>query len=173
MSTLYSATTPCPTCSLDTFHYQEVLYEVPYFGNVLIQSGHCTNCGYRFFDLEYGEVGKPTKIVFTAEDAEDVAKSLVVRSRTGSIHSPDLGFSLEPGSLGEPFITTVEGFLQRVVTYAEKLKTLSPETSGEVDRFIARVREKMERGGFTLVVEDPLGKSLVVPHKPHTISYST
>lgn len=166
---LYSVETRCPVCRAEAFQYTELLYETPYFGAVLVQVGRCNNCGYRFFDIEYGGVGRPTTIVFTARDGDDVIKSILIRSKTGSIHSPDLGFSLEPGLMGDPFITTVEGFLYRVIDYAERLKTLSPEVSERVEQFVQNVREKIERGGFKLVVEDPLGKSFIIPHRPESV----
>jgi len=66
-------------------------------------------------------------------------------------------------------ITTVEGFLYKVVDYAERLKVLEPEKADVVDAFIQRVYEKIENGGFTLVVEDPQGKSFISPYRPDTV----
>ena len=168
MSVVFSTEATCPVCGAKTFRYVEVLYDTPFFGNVLIQSGYCQTCGYRFFDIDYAEVGRPTRVIFTAQDGTDVAKSFLIRSKTGTIYSPDLGFTLEPGSHGEPMITTVEGFLYKVIDYAERLKVLEPEGRERVDQFIQRVYRKIEEGGFTLVVEDPLGKSLVIPYREGT-----
>ncbi len=169
MSVIFSGEVACPVCGSKTFRYVELLYETPFFGNVLIQSGHCSACGYRLFDVEYAEVGRPMRVVFTAKDGLDVAKSFLVRSKTGVIYSPDLGFSLEPGTHGDTFITTVEGFMYKVIDYAERLKFLEPEAAEKVDRFIADIYKKIEEGGFTLVVEDPLGKSFIVPYRQETV----
>ena len=169
MSVIFSGEVTCPVCGSKTFRYVELLNETPFFGHVLIQSGHCSTCGYRLFDVEYAEVGRPTRVIFTAKDGLDVAKSFLIRSKTGIIHSPDLGFSLEPGTQAESFITTVEGFMYKVIDYAERLKLLQPETAEEVERFIETVHRKIEEGGFTLVVEDPLGKSFIVPYRPETV----
>ena len=169
MSVIFSGEVTCPVCGSKTFRYVELLYETPFFGNVLIQSGHCSTCGYRLFDVEYAEVGRPTRVIFTAKDGLDVAKSFLIRSKTSIIHSPDLGFSLEPGTQAESFITTVEGFMYKVIDYAERLKLLQPETAEEVERFIETVHRKIEEGGFTLVVEDPLGKSFIMPYRQGTV----
>jgi zinc finger protein len=109
------------------------------------------------------------RLVFTAKDGLDVAKSFLVRSKTGVIYSPDLGFSLEPGTHGDTFITTVEGFMYKVIDYAERLKLLEPEAAEKVDKFISTIYRKIEEGGFTLVVEDLLGKSFIVPHRQETV----
>lgn len=169
MSVLFSAEITCPACGNKSLRYVELLYDTPFFGNVLIQTGHCHNCGYRFTDVEYAEVGRPTRVIFTPRDGDDVAKSFLIRSKTGTVYSPDLGFTLEPGSHGESYITTVEGFLYKVIDYAERLKTLEPEKSDVVDSFIEKVYRKIEEGGFTLVVEDPLGKSFISPYRSDTV----
>jgi zinc finger protein len=59
--------------------------------------------------------------------------------------------------------------MYKVIDYAERLKLLQPETAEEVERFIETVHRKIEEGGFTLVVEDPLGKSFIVPYRPETV----
>lgn len=160
----------CPVCGAEAFRWASVLYEAPYFGHVLISMGSCGACGYRYFDVEYADVGRPTRVVFKAENGDDVSKSLIVRSKTGSIKSPDLGFSLEPGPQAEPFITTVEGALYKALDYAERMKVLEPESAQKVDEFMAKIVKAIDEGGFTLVVEDPLGKSLIIPHRPGTIN---
>ncbi len=169
MSIITQMVTRCPVCGANTFSYTELLYEAPYFGNILISTGYCSTCGYRHFDVDYAESGNPTRVIFRAEDGEDVARSFVVRSKTGSVKSPDLGFSLEPGPQAEPFITTVEGLLYRALDYAERLKVLQPESATKVDEFIANVQRAIDAGGFTLIVEDPLGKSLIIPRRPDLV----
>jgi zinc finger protein len=171
VTVVFGGEVTCPVCGSKTFRYVELLYETPFFGNVLIQSGYCSACGYRLFDVEYAEVGRPTRVIFTANDGLDVAKSFLIRSKTGIIYSPDLGFSLEPGTQAESFITTVEGFMYKVIDYAERLKLLQPETAEEVERFIETVHRKIEEGGFTLVVEDPLGKSFIMPYRQETVRF--
>jgi len=158
---LAETTGVCPACGLKTFYFVEYLHETPYFGPVLISSGRCSNCGYRHFDLEYGETGRSTRITFKPKDGEDVAKTLIARSKTCSIKSPDLGFELEPGPSAEPFVSTLEGFLHRVIDYAERMKTLTGDE--KIDEFISRVRKAIEAGGFAIVLEDPLGKCAIIP----------
>ncbi|MEM1519310.1 MAG: ZPR1 zinc finger domain-containing protein [Pyrobaculum sp.] len=169
MSILASGVVKCPVCGAEAFHYVELLYDVPLFGNVVIYSAYCENCGYKSFDVDYAEVGRPMRVIFTPRDGLDVAKSLVIRSKTGTILSPDLGFTLEPGTQGEAIVTTVEGLLYKVIDYAERLKILEPEAAERVEQFIKNVYRKIETGGFTLVVEDPLGKSFISPYRQDTV----
>ncbi|MBP1449622.1 MAG: hypothetical protein JZD41_06410 [Thermoproteus sp.] len=89
---------------------------------------------------------------------------------TKPLNSRARGFSLEPGPQAEPFITTVEGALYKALDYAERMKVLEPESAQKVDEFVARIVKAIDEGGFTLVVEDPLGKSLIIPHRPGTIN---
>jgi zinc finger protein len=154
VTAVFSGEVTCPVCGSKTFRYVELLYETPFFGNVLIQSGYCSACGYRLFDVEYAEVGRPTRVIFTAKDGLDVAKSFLIRSKTG---------------IGDTFITTVEGFMYKVIDYAERLKLLEPEAAEKVDKFISTIYRKIEEGGFTLVVEDPLGKSFIMPYRQETV----
>lgn len=155
----------CPICMAEgAFNYVDLLYDVPYYGKVLISVGRCGSCGYRFFDLLYADAGEPSRYTYTAEDQEDVARTIIIRSKTGSIYSPDLGFSLEPGPYAEPFITTLEGLLHRTIDYAERLLVTSDEARDKVEQFIERVRKVLETGSrFSIVVEDPEGKSIVIP----------
>jgi zinc finger protein len=159
----------CPACGAPTFKLVGLLYDIPHFGNTVLWIGHCRTCGYRYFDLEYAESGQPTRIIFKAENGEDVAKSWLIRSKTGSIKSPELGFDLEPGPSAEPFITTVEGFLYRALDYAERLEALEPEKADKVEEFMAKVRRAIDEGGFTLIVEDPQGKSAIIPRRPEIV----
>jgi hypothetical protein len=39
----------------------------------------------------------------------------------------------------------------------------------KVDKFISTIYRKIEEGGFTLVVEDPLGKSFIMPYRQETV----
>ncbi len=155
----------CPVCMVEgAFNYVEFLYDAPYYGKVLISVGRCGSCGYRFFDMLYADAGEPVRYTYQVEDLVDVARTMIIRSKTGTIYSPDLGFSLEPGPYAEPFITTLEGFLYRVVDYAERLMVTSDEARDRVEQFIEEVRRTLESGStFKIVVEDPEGKSIIVP----------
>lgn len=155
----------CPVCMVEgAFNYVDLLYDAPYYGKVLISVGRCGSCGYRFFDILYADAGEPVRYTYLVEDLIDVARTMIIRSKTGAIHSPDLGFSLEPGPYAEPFITTLEGFLYRVVDYAERLMVTNEEARDRVGQFIEGVHRILEAGStFRIVVEDPEGKSIIVP----------
>lgn len=157
----------CPSCGHESYQYKEVLYDVPYFGHTLVCSGYCNSCGYRFFDVIYSEVGEPIRLAYLVEDLVDVTKTFVVRSRRGSITSPELGFSLDPGPSAEPFITTIEGLLFRALDLAEQMACLYEEDERTLER-VKGFKASVERAlngelKFTLVIEDPEGKSLIIP----------
>ena len=155
----------CPLCNVGDFEYLETLYDVPSAGKVLLVSGYCNHCGYRFVDVDYVELSRPVRFVFRAVDQEDVVHTIVVRGKYAVIKSPDLGFELEPGSAAMPMIMTLEGLLDMVEDYAIKMLALEPDKADAINRFVERVRRAREEGGFTIVVEDLSGKSAVIPRK--------
>lgn len=164
-SILTRAVVRCPLCSVGEFEYTETLYEVPGAGGVLIVSGSCNYCGYRFVDVDYVEYGGPIRITFRAEDGDDVSHTLIIRGKYARISSPELGFELEPGSASMPMIFTLEGLLELVEEYASKMLMLEPDKAGAIREFLDRVSRARAEGGFTIIVEDWAGRSAVIPRK--------
>ena len=53
---LFQETGVCPTCGRKTLRVSVYIYEVSYFGKILITSGVCTSCGYRYRDVRLAEL---------------------------------------------------------------------------------------------------------------------
>ncbi len=163
---LYRGVEKCPICGANSLEVAELLYEVPSFGNVILYSYRCSNCGYRHVDLQYLEEKKWKTYKYDIKDERDVTETMVFRSKTCRIRSPDLGFSIDPGIAAEAFITTVEGLLYKVLDLAERMLVLSEseEEKAKIREFIENVKKAL-RGErpFTLILEDPYGNSLIRP----------
>ena len=71
----------------------------------------CDHCGYKDSEVKTsGEVSdKGKKIILKVESIEDFNRD-IFKSETSEISIPELGFSLNPGTLGS-FYSTIEGIL--------------------------------------------------------------
>ncbi len=157
-------TIECPICG-HNFKVEEFLYDMPLVGKIIISSGKCGNCGYRWNDVRLAEVKGPRKIVVEVRDPNDV-NALVVRSSTASIVIPELGVEITPGPASLGYITTIEGVLLDVldkVNFLCEEGEASPETCAEKKKMI----EKARNGEipFTFILIDPEGASTIVSDK--------
>ncbi len=161
---LYQAVETCPVCGARSLSVYEVLYEVPNFSNMILTSSVCTTCGFRHVDLQYLEDRGHVRVEYRIEDKVDVERTLLIRSSTCSISSPELGFSLTPGACSEAMITTVEGLLYKIRGYAESMMVLYEENAERIREFTSRV-DRALRGqiSFTLILDDPSGCSAIIP----------
>ena len=157
-------TIECPICR-HNFNIEEFLYDMPLVGKIIISSGKCGNCGYRWNDVRLAEIKGPRKIVVDVKDPNDV-NALVVRSSTASIVIPELGVEITPGPVSLGYITTIEGVLLDVL---DKINFLCqegetpPETCAEKKKMV----EKARNGEipFTFILIDPEGTSTIVSDK--------
>ncbi len=154
----------CPRCGA-SYKITEYLYHVPMDGRVIISSGECPSCGYKYRDIRAAESHGPQRLKLWVDGPEDL-NAIVVRASTASIYIPELGVSIEPGPASQGFITTVEGILDRVSRVLTVLKD-----DEEVDRRAwESARKDLEdarkgRKSFTLILVDPEGVSRIVSDK--------
>lgn len=160
-----SMTAMCPACGRRTMLIEDYLYNAPLIGLLLISTGRCRSCGYRYSDIRAAESQGPRRLVFKAKGPGDL-NVIVVKSASASIIIPELGVEVTPGPASQGFITTVEGILQRV---GEVLETLcaDPETNREeCSRRLRELKECSEgRSSFTLIIDDPEGTSRIISSK--------
>lgn len=164
---IYTGIEKCPVCGRNTLHIVETLYEDPVFGQLILYSQQCSSCGFRRVDIQYLEFRGPSRLVYVAEDADDVYKTYIFRSSTATIKSPELGIEISPGPDAEAMITTVEGLLLRMLDVAEQMEVLN---EGD-DAVISKLREFKDRVSsalmgklrFTIIIEDPYGNSTIKP----------
>ncbi len=159
---LFETRVKCPSCGHDELVVEDYLYEIPYIGKIVLSTGRCRRCGYRFNDVRAAEAKDPRLLKLRVETPDDL-NVLVVRASTASIEIPELGLLMEPGPASQGFITTVEGVLER---FREVLELLCRE-DGEECRARLEELEKAKRGEkpFTLVIRDPEGVSVIASPK--------
>jgi len=148
----------CLNCSEESFKVVIHTYEVPYFGEIIIETGVCSKCGFRKCDVSIAEAGTPKRIVVRVENEKDL-NVLVLKSSTAIIKIPELGIEITPGPAAQGYITTIEGILHNVLEY------IPIECFDEKSYCYSKVKEINEaiegRRRFTLIIEDYYGKSMV------------
>ncbi len=154
----------CPMCRAE-MGVSEYLYEMPMAGKVLIASGRCSRCGYKFSDVRLAEPREPRRIIYRVEKPGD-ENALVIRASTASIVIPELGVEITPGPASRGYITTVEGIILDILEKTEFLCS-SPDAPKEKCR---EALEKLRKARnvetpFTLIIVDPDGVSAILSDK--------
>jgi len=159
-------TTTCPLCGEETFYVVEFTYKTPFFDEILVISGKCTKCGYRFFDIYNIKSHKPVRFVLKVKEITDL-NSLVIKSQTAVITIPELGIVIEPGMASSPYITTIEGVLYRVL---ETLEVHKEENRGAYEKIKETIENAIEgKIVFTFILEDAFGNSLIIPKRKEAL----
>ncbi len=162
----------CPSCGKETLIVTDYLYEMPYIGRVILSTGKCENCGYKYSDVRLAEAKEPGKIVLKVQHPEDL-NALVVRSSSASILVPELGLEMLPGPASEGFITTVEGVLERFLEALEAACNSPDSDQKACEEARRKITEAKEgKRTFTLVVVDPEGVSTIVSPKARRLPVS-
>lgn len=159
-------TTTCPLCGEETFYVAEFTYKTPFFDEILVISGKCIKCGYRFFDTYNIKSHKPVRFILKVKEITDL-NSLVIKSQTAIITIPELGISIEPGIASSPYITTIEGILYRVLETLEAYQEENRETYEKTREIIKDAIEG--KIAFTFILEDAFGNSLIIPKRKEAL----
>lgn len=138
---------------------------MPHFGDALETTLRCTSCGFRHADFIILGQKEPVRLSFRGE-GEAALQVRVIRSHSGTIRIPELGFLAEPTPLSESFVSNVEGVLTRakdILLTALDFFGDEPEKVELLKRYLATHDEMVNgRGAFTLVIDDPFGNSAIV-----------
>mgnify|MGYP000129572320 CR=1 FL=1 len=158
----------CPSCRRK-MRIEEYLYDMPMVGKVLIASGTCSYCGYKFSDVRLAEPRKPRKIVYDVKKPGD-ENALVIRASTASIKIPELGVEITPGPASRGYITTIEGIILDVI---EKTKFLCSSPDAPKENCERKIRELEKARNvakpFTIIIIDPEGVSAIISKKAQII----
>lgn len=152
----------CPACGRHGLKIEDYLYDMPLIGEIILSTGKCNYCGYRYNDVRVVEAKSPQRIIYKVEGLNDL-NALVVRASTATIKIPELGGEIKPGPVAQGYITTIEGILYMFKDIAEFLCS-----SGEIDKKICKEKLKWLNDAingkvkFTFVIEDPEGVSMVI-----------
>ncbi len=158
----------CPVCDHSTLKVTAREIDVPHFGQTLLYSSLCRNCGFRQSWQYPLEARTPHRYTLYVSDPSDLT-SRVIKSNTASITIPELGFSLESKMSSDPFITNVEGVLQRARSTTQTL--ISWADTQEDKEKIEKLLSDIDRAiagelSFTLIIEDPFGISTIEATNP-------
>lgn len=157
---LYRGVVTCPACGKKSLDLKEYLYDVPYFGKIIISTGKCMNCGYTYRDVRLAEATEPKKIVVRVRGEKEL-RYLLVKSAYAYLAILEKGYEMIPGPASQGFITTVEGVLHRFMQALEAACRGRLEEPGcrENREWITRAIDGKEE--FTLVICDYEGTSRV------------
>ncbi|RLG90919.1 MAG: hypothetical protein DRO16_01320 [Thermoprotei archaeon] len=154
----------CPICGRE-FKVEEHLYNMPLVGKVIISSGRCDHCGYKWSDVRLAESKGPRKIVYTVEKPGD-ENAILIRSSTAAIIIPELGVEIYPGPAAMGFITTIEGLIMDII---EKTEFLCSEPDAPEKECIEKLDLlRKARDGhikYTIMLLDPEGVSAIISDK--------
>ncbi|WP_456329359.1 ZPR1 zinc finger domain-containing protein [Archaeoglobus sp.] len=153
---------PCPSCGRELKVIVST-YDVPFFGNVLLTSISC-ECGFKHADSVV--VGEKEPVRYIIKINRENLFTKVIRSTSGTIRIPEIGVAVEPGPASQAFITNLEGVLDRVENIVRTAMRWNSEDEEKVRRcewILERIRNTIEGDEeLTLILEDPLGNSLIV-----------
>ncbi len=146
----------CINCGKRSFRVRYYLYEVPYFGTIVLEVGICDECEFRRNDVSAVEISEPARIVVKVKRREDL-NALVIKSSKASIMIPELGIEVNPGPAAPGYITTIEGILMNALD----IIPLECFDEGSPCYFkVKEIKEAIEgKIPFTLIIEDPTGRS--------------
>uniref|UniRef100_A0A7C3RC47 ZPR1 zinc finger domain-containing protein n=1 Tax=Archaeoglobus fulgidus TaxID=2234 RepID=A0A7C3RC47_ARCFL len=152
----------CPSCGRE-LKVLVTTYDVPFFGKILLTSVSC-ECGFKHADSVIAGEKDPVRYVIKIN--RDNLFTKVIRSTSGTIRIPEIGVSIEPGPASQAFITNLEGVLDRVEGVVRTAMRWNSEDKEKVRRcewILERIRNTIDGDEeLTLILEDPLGNSLIV-----------
>ena len=159
------ATITCPVCGTKSLRITDYLYDLPLVGKVILTTGKCTKCGYKYNDVRLAETNPPRRIILRVTDQRDL-NALVVRASTASIIIPEAGLEMHPGPASQGFITTIEGLLERFKEAIE-LACRDPEANKQkCNELLSWIQDaKNGKKEFTVIIEDPEGVSTIISDK--------
>jgi zinc finger protein len=161
--------TACPMChKVGTLTVLSTTIDVPYFGEGLESTLRCDACGFRHADFMILAQKEPWRLEFRAREIDDLSVR-VIRSNSGTIRIPELGFTAEPTPLSESYVSNVEGVLDRakdILLTALSFHGEDPEKAALLHQYLSTWEDCASgREPFTLIIDDPFGNSAIVSER--------
>ena len=161
---IFEYTVKCPVCNSD-IKVSDYKYSIPYYGDILISSGVCENCGYVYKSVEQIGGSEPRRVIFKVRSPSDV-NVLVIKSKYARIEIPELELAVKPGVYSQGYIITIEGL---IVNFIEVLNSICRENEVDISK-CSELLQKLEkaRSGeleFTIIIYDYTGISDIVSDK--------
>ena len=117
-------------------------------------------CGHKYTDVLALTEKEPARYEFHVESQSDL-NVRVIRSSTGKIKLPELGITIDPGTASEPFISNIEGVLERVQKILQMLLR-DEEKRERAEELLNQIDEIYKNGNLTVLIEDPVGNSAIL-----------
>lgn len=160
---------PCPSChQTGTLTLLTLTVNVPYFGDGLESTLRCEGCGFRHADFMILGQKDPVRLEFRAETESDL-QVRVIRSHSGTIRIPELGFTAEPTPLSESFVSNVEGVLERAKRVLLTTVELNRDDPAKIEILTGYLDAYTElstgRRPCTIILDDPFGNSAIVDER--------
>ncbi len=151
----------CPACGSELSVMTDTYY-APHFGELFLSSASC-ECGFRYTDSFSLEVNEAVR--YKMEIREDNLSTKVIRSTSGTVRIPEIGIDLEPGPASQGFITNLEGVLRKMEDVVQTARGWNSDNYKKVEKcdwILDQIYETIDGNvTLTLVLEDPLGNSVV------------
>lgn len=152
----------CPNCSGQAL-FVETLHPIPHFGNAILTTVDCRNCGFKLNDILPAEFKEPAAFFVGVRKPKDL-ETKIVRSSSGTVKISKLGVTIEPGMAADGFISNLEGLLDRVEA-ALKAFLFSPDATDKknAEKKLRQIRAAREgKLAFKVEVLDPYGNSALI-----------
>ncbi|MFO7966844.1 MAG: ZPR1 zinc finger domain-containing protein [Archaeoglobaceae archaeon] len=151
----------CPACGSE-LNLMTDTYYAPHFGELFLSSASC-QCGFRQTDSFSLDVNEAVR--YKIEIREDNLSTKVIRSTSGTVRIPEIGIDLEPGPASQGFITNLEGVLRKMESVIQTARGWNSDNQKKVEKcdwILDQIYETIDGDiTLTLVLEDPLGNSVV------------
>jgi zinc finger protein len=166
----------CPACTEGKVQILSDQIDIPHFGEIMISTLICPNCGYRSSDIVPLKNSSPMRYILKVDDLEKL-KVRVVRSGSSTVIIPEIGARIDPGVFSEGYVTNVEGILKRFqdILFQILRDSVASSGSGKEPTKEDQIKELIkllgsylegnipENRNLTLIIEDPLGNSAIIP----------
>jgi zinc finger protein len=146
----------CPVCGKKGFQVQQILDDIPYFGEVLETFAHCKYCGYKAQDiLPLGEKNYPKKQEVVVRGGKELGYR-VVKGKYCSIEIPEIKLKVSPGPSSESYISNIEGVIDRIINSLNKIIVVKSEKKKELEKEIKKLEDaKSGKTKIRLIFKDP------------------
>jgi len=154
----------CPVCGGEMV-FTEYVHRIPYYETILITTGECRSCGFKYRDVGLVEQKEPRRIIYRVERPGD-ERALLIRSSGSRVLIPEFNLSIEPGPFSQGFITTIEGLIEDFIEKTEYLCSDEREKEAEC-RVLLEELNKAKNGlvKYTVIIEDEKGLSDIPSEK--------
>lgn len=163
----------CPVCGEGNLNVRSMLYPIPFFNQLVMFLIDCPACHFSENDVYSAEERRPSRWTMRI-DNPSLLNTRVVRSGSGTVRLPELGIDIEPGAAAESYISNVEGVLLRTRPVIESaVRFADDEKQKKRGRKVLSMIDKAMKGRmpFTLIIEDPVGVSGIIPDDMRLVKY--